>query len=236
MEHKEYAIGDTAYFAFAANTTAGAAGDGATPLYDVRLCGAAADAAPVASGTPTLLTHANYTDGLHEIAIDTTGYAAGEYSVYCTLTISSVNPAGYCGSFKLRAAGSTTHALATSVVSTLGVAGAGLTALPTAAQNRAEMDSSSTKLAAILAAASSGGTGASQVTITVTDGSSNLVADCEVWITSDLGGTTVVAGPLVTDDNGQAEFLLDVGVTYYGWRRKSGVNFTNPVTFVAAGD
>jgi len=104
-QYKYAEIGDTVYFWFAANTTAGTAGDGATPLYDVRLAGAASDAAPTASGTPTLLTHANYTDGLHEIAIDTTGQAAGEYAVFCTLTISSVNPAGFCGSYKLRTAG-----------------------------------------------------------------------------------------------------------------------------------
>jgi hypothetical protein len=105
MQYKYAEIADTVYFWFAANGTDGAAGDGATPLYDVRLAGAAADAIPTASGTPTLLTHANYSDGLHEIAIDTTGYAAGEYAVFCTLTISSVNPAGFCGSFALRTAG-----------------------------------------------------------------------------------------------------------------------------------
>jgi hypothetical protein len=105
MQYKHAEIADTVYFWFAANLVTGAAGDGASPLYDVRLAGAASDAAPTASGTPTLLTHANYTDGVHEIAIDTAGYAAGEYAVFCTLTISSVNPAGFCGSFKLRTAG-----------------------------------------------------------------------------------------------------------------------------------
>src|SRR4026207_850033 len=98
-QFKDIGVGGTVYFWFAANTTAGSAGDGATPLFDVRLAGAAASAAPTASGTPTLLTHANYTDGLHEIAIDTTGYANGEYAVFCTLTISTVNPAGFVGSF-----------------------------------------------------------------------------------------------------------------------------------------
>jgi hypothetical protein len=95
---------ETVYFWFAANLTTGAAGDGATPLYDVRLAGGAAGDAPTASGTPTLLTHANYTDGLHEIAVDTTGYANGEYAVFCTLTISTVNPAGFVGSFRVRTA------------------------------------------------------------------------------------------------------------------------------------
>lgn len=105
MQYKYAEIADVIYFWFAANLTTGAAGDGATPLYDVRLAGAAADAAPTASGTPTLLSHVDYPDGLYEIAINTTGYSTGEYAVFCTLTISTVNPAGFCGSFKLRAAG-----------------------------------------------------------------------------------------------------------------------------------
>jgi hypothetical protein len=105
MQYKYAEIGDIVYFWFAANATTGAAGDGASPLFDVRLAGAAANAAPTASGTPTLLSHADYTDGLFEIAIDTGGYSAGEYAVFCTLTISTVNPAGFCGSFRLSAAG-----------------------------------------------------------------------------------------------------------------------------------
>ena len=104
-QYKEAEIGDNVYFWFAANGTDGAAGDGATPLFDVRLAGAAADAAPTASGTPTLLSHANYGAGLHEILVDTDGYAAGEYAVFCTLTISTVNPGGFVGSFKLVAVG-----------------------------------------------------------------------------------------------------------------------------------
>jgi hypothetical protein len=103
MQYAE--IGDDVYFWFAANTTAGTAGDGETPLFDVRLAGAAANAAPTASGTPTLLTHADYPDGIHEIKVDTDAFAAGEYAVFCSLTISDVNPAGFCGAFKLRTAG-----------------------------------------------------------------------------------------------------------------------------------
>lgn len=105
MQYKYAEIADMVYFWFAANDVTGAASDGATPLYDVRLAGAAANAAPVASGTPTLLSHTDYSNGLFEIAIDTTGFAAGEYAVFCTLTVSTVNPAGFCGSFKLRTAG-----------------------------------------------------------------------------------------------------------------------------------
>ena len=103
--HQYAAIESTLYFGFAANLSSGAAGDGATPLYDVRLCGAASTAAPVLSGTPTLLTHASYSDGLHEVSIAATaanGFAAGStYLVFVTLTISSVTPASCIGSFTL---------------------------------------------------------------------------------------------------------------------------------------
>jgi hypothetical protein len=37
--------------------------------------------------------------------VDTDAFAAGEYAVFCSLTISDVNPAGFCGAFKLRTAG-----------------------------------------------------------------------------------------------------------------------------------
>lgn len=119
-QFKEVAVGSHVYFWFAANTTAGAAGDGATPLYDVRAAGAASNAAPTASGTPTLLSHANYTDGLHEIDIDTTGYSVGEYAVFCTITISSVNPAGFVGSFLVTASASTSLDLLATILSRVG--------------------------------------------------------------------------------------------------------------------
>jgi len=104
-QFKYQEIGDDVYFHFAANATTGAADDGATPLYDVRLCGAASDAAPKVSGTPTLLSHGDYGAGLHEIAIDTDGWDAGEYAVFCTITVSTVAPGGFVGGFKLRTAG-----------------------------------------------------------------------------------------------------------------------------------
>jgi hypothetical protein len=119
MQYKDVEVGSIVYFWFAANLTTGEAGDGATPLYDVRLAGAAANAIPTASGTPTLLTHGNYTDGLHEIAIDTTGYAVGEYAVFCTLTISAVTPAGLVGSFKVVAVGDSLHSAAARIMDNL---------------------------------------------------------------------------------------------------------------------
>ena len=101
---KQYAaIDDTIYFWFAANTTSGSGGDGASPAADVRLAGAAADAAPVYSPTPTLLSHANYPAGAYEIAITASvanGFATGNtYAVFCTLAIDSQNPTGFVGSF-----------------------------------------------------------------------------------------------------------------------------------------
>jgi hypothetical protein len=101
---KQYAaIDDTVYFWFAANTTSGSGGDGASPAADVRLAGAAPDAAPVYSPTPALLSHANYPAGAYEIAITASvanGFATGNtYAVFCTLAIDSQNPTGFVGSF-----------------------------------------------------------------------------------------------------------------------------------------
>ena len=105
MIHQHAILEDTVYFWFAANDTAGSGNDGATPVYDVRLAGAAADAAPVLSGNATLLSHANYPAGAHEVAIAATtanGFAAGStYGVFCTLLVDSQNPTGFIGSFTL---------------------------------------------------------------------------------------------------------------------------------------
>lgn len=96
---------DTVYLWFAANDTSGSGGDGATPVYDVRLAGAAGSAAPVLSGSATLLSHANYPPGAHEVAVAATaanGFAAGNvYAVFCTLAIDSQNPTGFIGAFAL---------------------------------------------------------------------------------------------------------------------------------------
>jgi hypothetical protein len=105
MSHQHATIEDTVYFYFASNDTSGSGGDGATPLFDVREAGAAASAAPLLSGTPTLLTHANYPAGCHEIAVAATvanGFAADDtFGVFCTLAIDSQNPTGFVGSCTL---------------------------------------------------------------------------------------------------------------------------------------
>lgn len=101
---KQYAaIDDVIYFWFAGNDTSGSGGDGASPAADVRLAGAAANAIPVYSPTPSLLSHANYPAGAYEIAITASaanGFATGNtYAVFCTLAIDSQNPTGFVGSF-----------------------------------------------------------------------------------------------------------------------------------------
>ncbi len=103
--HQHGTLEDTMYFWFGANDTSGSGADGATPLFDVRLAGAAAGAIPVLSGTPTLLTHANFPAGAHEVAVAATvanGFAANAtYSVFSTLLVDSQNPTGFIGSFTL---------------------------------------------------------------------------------------------------------------------------------------
>lgn len=104
--HQYGALDDTFYFHFGSNDTAGSGADGATPVFDVRLCGAAADAAPVYSAAAVLLTHANYPPGAHEITIVASaanGFAANNtYAVFCTLLVDSQNPTGFVGSFRLK--------------------------------------------------------------------------------------------------------------------------------------
>ena len=98
---RDYAAGTTVYFWAAANDTSGSGADGASEVYDVRKGGDASGAAPTASGSMTLLSHANYGAGLYEIAIDTTGFAAGYYAVFCTALVDSQNPAGLAGEFSI---------------------------------------------------------------------------------------------------------------------------------------
>lgn len=105
MIHQHAIIEDTVYFWFASNDTAGSGDDGANPLADVRLAGAAAGAAPVLSPVPVLLTHANYPDGCYEVAVAATvanGFVAtNTYSVFSTLLVDAQNPTGFVGSFTL---------------------------------------------------------------------------------------------------------------------------------------
>jgi len=82
--------------------------------------------------------------------------------------------------------------------------------------------------AAALAQAPSGaGTGDVTFTYTVTVGGS-ACADVYVWVTATNDPTADSVASGRTNDDGEVVFYLDDGVTYYFWRSKSGVNFTNP--------
>jgi len=79
------------------------------------------------------------------------------------------------------------------------------------------------------------GAGAGAITFTYTLKSSvdaSAIADAEVWVTSDIAGSTLVASGR-TNASGVVVFYLDPA-TYYVWRRKSGWDFTNPDTEVVA--
>lgn len=54
------------------------------------------------------------------------------------------------------------------------------------------------------------------------------IADVNVYVTTDVAGNTIVAGPILTNASGQVLFYLNSGVQYYLWRSKSGYVFTNP--------
>lgn len=58
------------------------------------------------------------------------------------------------------------------------------------------------------------------------------ISDADVWVTTDVEGTNVVASGR-TDQNGTVTFYLDVGTVYF-WRQKSRWNFDNPDTEVVS--
>lgn len=66
------------------------------------------------------------------------------------------------------------------------------------------------------------------VTFTVEYGE-KLLDGVAVYVTTDIEGLSVVAGPFITDAFGNVTFLLDPGA-YYVWKQLSGYNFTNPET------
>ena len=73
-----------------------------------------------------------------------------------------------------------------------------------------------------------GGAGAITWTYTLTDADTNNPIDgAEVWVTTDLAGTNVIASG-ITNTSGVVTFYLDATAAIYIWRRKSGYNFTNP--------
>jgi hypothetical protein len=91
--------------------------------------------------------------------------------------------------------------------------------------------STGTTGAKLNSASSPAGAGAVEWTYTITDSVSALpIADVSVWVSTDLAGTNIVASG-TTNAAGLATFWLDSG-TYFVWRSKAGVTFTNPDTEV----
>jgi hypothetical protein len=74
-----------------------------------------------------------------------------------------------------------------------------------------------------------GGGGSVSVPVTVTDNASNPIDGVALWVSTDSGGTNVIAGTIYTNGSGLATFMLDPG-SYYLWMQRNGFNFTNPQT------
>ncbi len=67
------------------------------------------------------------------------------------------------------------------------------------------------------------------VTLTVKDVSSNVIAGASVYVTSDIGGNTIVLTDLVSNSVGKIYPRLYSG-TYYVWASHPDKTFTNPTT------
>jgi hypothetical protein len=79
---------------------------------------------------------------------------------------------------------------------------------------------------------SSAGAGAITWTYTLTQSGGTPIADANVWVSTDAGGSVVVASG-VTDQYGVVTFHLDAG-TVYVWRAKTGFDFVDPDTEVVS--
>lgn len=62
--------------------------------------------------------------------------------------------------------------------------------------------------------------------VTVKDGGGLPLDGVDVWVTTDVGGTNIVARG-TTNALGIVTFMLDAGL-YYFWKQLAGINFTNP--------
>ncbi len=70
------------------------------------------------------------------------------------------------------------------------------------------------------------GAGATTWTYTVTYNGVGL-SDVQVWVTSDLAGSTVIASG-TTNSSGVVTFYLDSGATVYVWCQRDAYSFSNP--------
>jgi len=78
------------------------------------------------------------------------------------------------------------------------------------------------------------GSGANQITLTVTDSTGNPVPEATVYVTTDLAGQATVAGPVITTTSGVTPTLyLDAG-TFYSWSEATNYSFTNPQKFTVS--
>ncbi len=71
------------------------------------------------------------------------------------------------------------------------------------------------------------------VTLTIKDSGGIAIAGAEAYITSDIGGTTVVVEGLVSNSVGKIFFRVPAG-TYYCWASHPTKTFTNPTTLAVS--
>lgn len=83
-------------------------------------------------------------------------------------------------------------------------------------------------IAADIATRQTLGAGSVAEIFTINDGV-NPLDGVDVWVTTDLAGTDVVARGY-TNISGQVTLMLDPG-SYYAWKQLSGYTFTNPEAF-----
>lgn len=77
------------------------------------------------------------------------------------------------------------------------------------------------------------GPGSIEFTVTITDDMATPLDGAEVWVSTDEGGSNVIAGTLNTNASGQATFLLDAGA-YWLWVAHSGYNRDNPTAITVS--
>ncbi len=102
-----------------------------------------------------------------------------------------------------------------------------LSHIMTKAGDTSTYDDATDSLEGISDKAITAGVGSVTFTLTVEDVATDPIEGVAVWVTSDSGGSTVVAGTLYTNSSGQVVFYLDAA-TYYFWKQDPRYNFTNP--------
>jgi hypothetical protein len=248
MSHRHATLDDTVYFWFASNNTSGSGADGATPAADVRLAGAADSAAPVLSPTPVLLSHANYPDVCHEVAVAATvanGFASGNsYAVFCTLAVDGQNPTGFVGSFRLAPVPAQVKGIDADAVTAAALAADAVAEIQSGLGTAANQSTLATAVDGIPAAvdteltgnhgsgswaSSGGGSGSNAVVLTVTDTDDAPVESAAVRVTKG-----VESWVLQTDASGEADFSIDDGSWTVRINRQGYEQFT-PVTLVVSG-